>query len=69
MKQRLREWPTNNQLNLRPIPWAASTNPWCYYWYFVMLADRSLAWLSSEGLHIAADSDRCRHPQANSPFH
>lgn len=27
MKQRLREWPTNNQLNLRPIPWAESTNP------------------------------------------
>ena len=26
MEQRLREWPTNNQPNLRPIPWA-STNP------------------------------------------
>jgi len=26
MEQRLREWPTNNQPNLRPIP-RASTNP------------------------------------------
>ena len=26
MEQRLREWPTNNWPNLRPIPWA-STNP------------------------------------------
>jgi hypothetical protein len=25
-----------------------------------MLEDRSLAWLSSEVLHPAADSDRCR---------
>jgi len=31
-----------------------------------MLADRSLAWLSSERLHPASDSDRCRHPQPNS---
>jgi hypothetical protein len=26
MKQRLKEWPANNQLNLRPITWAR-TNP------------------------------------------
>ena len=26
MEQRLREWPTNNWPNLRPIPWA-NTNP------------------------------------------
>ena len=25
--------------------------------------DRSLAWLSSERLFLAADSDRCRYPQ------
>lgn len=31
-----------------------------------MLADRSLAWLTSERLHSAADSDRCRDPQPNS---
>ena len=31
-----------------------------------MLADRSLAWLSSERLHLAADPDRCKHPQPNS---
>ena len=31
-----------------------------------MFADRSLAWLSSERLHPAADSDRYRHPQPNS---
>ena len=30
-----------------------------------MLADRSIAQLSSERLHIAADSDRCRYPQPN----
>jgi hypothetical protein len=30
-----------------------------------MLAYRSLAWLSSERLHPAADSDRYRHPQPN----
>lgn len=31
-----------------------------------MLADRSLAWLFSERLHPADDSDRSRHPQSNS---
>jgi hypothetical protein len=31
-----------------------------------MLVGRTLAWLSSERLHLAADSDRCRHPQPNS---
>jgi hypothetical protein len=30
-----------------------------------MLADRNLAWLSFERFHPAADSDRCRDPQAN----
>jgi hypothetical protein len=30
-----------------------------------MFADRSVAWLFSERLHSAADSDRCRHPQLN----
>jgi hypothetical protein len=30
-----------------------------------MLADRSLAWLSSERLHPAVNSDRYRDPQAN----
>ena len=30
-----------------------------------MLADRSLAWLSSERLHPAADSDRYRHTKSN----
>jgi hypothetical protein len=24
-EQRLRDWPTNNQPNLRPIPWASTT--------------------------------------------
>ena len=32
----------------------------------VMYADKSLAWLSSERLHPAAGSDRCRQPQPNS---
>jgi hypothetical protein len=31
-----------------------------------MLTDRSLAWLSSERLHPAADSDECRDPEPNS---
>jgi hypothetical protein len=31
-----------------------------------MLTDRSLAWLSSERLYPAVDSDRCRHPFSNS---
>jgi hypothetical protein len=31
-----------------------------------MFADRSLAWLSSERLYPAADSNRCRHLQPNS---
>jgi len=31
-----------------------------------MLADRSLAWLSSERLHPTVDSDRPRHTQPNS---
>jgi hypothetical protein len=30
-----------------------------------MLADRSLALLSSERLHPAADWNRCRYPQPN----
>jgi hypothetical protein len=30
-----------------------------------MLADRSVAWLSSEMFHPAADSDICRDPQPN----
>ena len=38
MKQRLREWPTNNEptnnlTNLRYISWA-STNPWHYFFHF-----------------------------------
>ena len=32
----------------------------------VLLADRSLAWLSSESFHPVADSDRYRHPEPNS---
>ena len=28
--------------------------------------DSNLAWLPSERLHLAADSDRYRHPQPNS---
>jgi hypothetical protein len=31
-----------------------------------MLEDRSLAWLSSERLYLAADLHRCRHLQSNS---
>jgi hypothetical protein len=55
--------PANNWPNRTPIPWT-STNPWYYQWYSVMLEDRSLAWLSSERLHPAADWDRCRGPES-----
>lgn len=30
-----------------------------------MLADRGLAWLSSERIYLAAVSDGCRDPQPN----
>jgi hypothetical protein len=53
MEKKWRKWLTN----IRPIPWA-STNS-------VMLTDKSLAWLSSERFHLAADSDRHRDPQPN----
>ena len=59
MEQRLKERPTNNWSNLRPIPWA-STNCWQYR-YTVMLADRSLAWLSSEKLHSTVYSNGYKH--------
>jgi hypothetical protein len=50
MEQRLEEWPANDQPNFGSISWA-STKPWQYYWCYVVLADRSLAWLSSERLY------------------
>jgi hypothetical protein len=31
-----------------------------------MIADKSVAWMSSEWLQVATDSDRCRHPLQNS---
>ena len=61
MEQRLREWPTNDWPNLGPIPWA-STIPWQYQWYSVILADRSVAWLPSETLHPL-----CRLRQMHTP--
>ena len=51
------DWP-----NLGSNP-CTGTKPWHYYWGHVVLADRSLAWLSSERLHPAADGNRCRDPQ------
>jgi hypothetical protein len=35
---------------LGSIPWVG-TKPWHYYWYYVVLIDRSLAWLFSESLY------------------
>jgi hypothetical protein len=61
-----RGWGTTRP-NLRSIPWA-STSPWHYKWYSAVLEDRSIAWLSSERLHSAADSNECRDPQPNSEW-
>ena len=36
--------------NLGSTPWMG-TKPWHYYWCYVVLADRSLQWLSSERLY------------------
>jgi hypothetical protein len=64
MEQRLGEWLTNDWPDLRPIPWAR-TNPWHYWWYSVILVDRSLASLSSERLPPGAtDTDAETHSQA-----
>ena len=60
IEQRLKEWPTKNQPNLRPIPWATpilnTIND------IVTLIERIM---SSERLHLGTDSDRYRHPQPN----
>ena len=53
MEQRLRDWPSYKPPNLRAFLWV-STNPWSYWWYYLILPDMSI--LCSERLHPATDS-------------
>ena len=50
MELKLKERPSRYLPNLGSIP-CSGTKPWHYYWCHVVLADRSLAWLSSERLY------------------
>jgi hypothetical protein len=50
MEQKLKERLTSDQPNMESILWGG-TSLWNYYWYYAMLADRSLAWQSSERLY------------------
>jgi hypothetical protein len=51
MEQRLNKWLTTDWPKLGPIPWGLGAKPWLYYWWYVVLVDRRLAWLSSERLY------------------
>jgi hypothetical protein len=54
MEQRLREWPTNNWPNLRPIPWASS-NP-CYNETLLYLQIGAVLWATLQLTETEAET-------------
>ena len=58
VEQTQKKWLNNNGTNLKPVPWARTL----FKSYCVMFAEKDLVWLSSERLHPALGTDRCRHP-------
>ena len=65
MEQRMKEWPTNNWSNMKPIPW--TNNNHCNYYtymYKYYYAWKQEASITSERLYLAADC-RNSYPLSN----